>query len=204
MRMPDHQLQTQGESVESKEAKERIRERGQAEKVRRDKVAREEAVQVGMQVLLKNKRKKKGMPLYDPRSFTIVELVGRQAVIQRSNKCLHRETKKFKRFFPVTELQHPQPSDIDDWEESSSNHNVSTTQEHLHNDASDTPQEEPSSVEEGAAVTEDTTRNSTTQHTDDVPRHSNTTTSSYNDPIGASRNRREQRTPDWYGNRVPK
>ena len=84
MRMPDHQLQTQGESVESKEAKERIRERGQAEKVRRDKVAREEAVQIGMQVLLKNKRKKKGMPLYDPRPFTIVELVGRQHNTQKT------------------------------------------------------------------------------------------------------------------------
>ena len=199
MRMPDPQLQTQGEPVESKEAKERIRERGQAEKARRDRAAREEPVQVGMQVLLKNKRKGKGMPLYDPQPFTIVELVGRQAIIQRGNKRLHRETKKFKLFFPTIDLQQPQSFGIDDWEESSSAHNVPTTQEQLGNDA---PQQEPSE-EGGAAETGDTARNDK-QHTEAMLQHNNAATSSYSDSIGVSRNQRERRAPDWYGDRVSK
>ena len=64
------------------------------EKARRDKVAREEVLEVGMSVLLKQKGKRKGMPRYDPQPYTIVELVGRQATIQQGEKNGMRQIRK--------------------------------------------------------------------------------------------------------------
>ena len=95
-------------------------ERGKKEKERRDKRAREEELAVGMQVLLKNKAKKKGQPKYDPRPYTITELNGRQALLERGQKKIRRETQKFKRFY---EPRQPKQQDSrnrteDDWEES--------------------------------------------------------------------------------------
>ena len=113
-RLPDMKLQTQCASVEDEKAKERIRKRGEEEKVRHDKSSREEELAVGVQVLLRNKRRKKGMPKYDPKPYTIIELVGRQAVIQRGSKQLRRETQKFKRFFPTQQQQ--QGGGGDTWE----------------------------------------------------------------------------------------
>ena len=81
--------------------------------------SREEHLEVGMQVLLEEKVKRKGQPRYDPKPYTIVELVGRQAVIQRGGKVLRRETKKIKRFFKRAELVDGEfvgePED-DEWE----------------------------------------------------------------------------------------
>ena len=75
-----------------------------------------------MKVLLKRKQKRKGMSKYDPRPFTLVELVGRQAVITRGDTTLRRETQKIKKFHEPS----PQPtktkthlSQEDDWEETS-------------------------------------------------------------------------------------
>ena len=85
-RLPDHKLQTQHDDAEATEAKERIKERGEKEKERRDARAREEELMVGMKVLLKRKKKKKGMPIYDPEPYTITKLFGRQAVIERGGE----------------------------------------------------------------------------------------------------------------------
>ena len=64
-RLPDYRvLQTQHDDQETKEAKQKIVERGRKEKERRDKHAREETLAVGMKVLLKNKVKRKGEPKY--------------------------------------------------------------------------------------------------------------------------------------------
>ena len=71
-----------------------------------------------MQVLLKRKKKKKGMSKYDPRPFTVTEIVGRQAVLERDGAKIKRETQKFKRFYPHPEQQ-GQLSKDDDWEEGS-------------------------------------------------------------------------------------
>ena len=108
--MPDRKLQTQCASAEDEKAKERIRKRGAEEKARHDKSSREEDLAVGVQVLLRNRRKRKGMPKYDPKPYTIIELVGRQAVIQRGNKQLRRETQKVKRYYPTH-----QQEDDDRW-----------------------------------------------------------------------------------------
>ena len=70
---------------------------------------------MGTQVLLKNKKKKKGISTYDPRPFTVTEIVGRQAVLERGDTVLRRETQKFKKFYPKQE-QHQQEED--GWEES--------------------------------------------------------------------------------------
>ena len=112
------QLQTQCEDKATTEAKERMRKHGESEKKRHDQKAREESIEVGMQVLLKRKIKKKGMSKYDPRPFTVTEIVGRQAVLERDGAKLKRETQKFKRFYPQPE-QHDQQSKKDDWEEGS-------------------------------------------------------------------------------------
>ena len=77
-----------------------LEKKGAEEKERHDKKAREEEIRPGMQVLLKYKKKKKGMPRYDPNPFTVTELVGRQAVLKRGSTTLRRETQKFKRFYP--------------------------------------------------------------------------------------------------------
>ena len=74
-------------------------QRGEKEKERRDKHAREESLEVGMKVLLKNKVKRKGQPKYDPKPYTITELHGRQATLKRGTKKIKRETQMFKRFF---------------------------------------------------------------------------------------------------------
>ena len=100
------------------EAKERMRSHGESEKKRHDQKAREESIEVGMQVLLKRKMKKKGMSKYDPRPFTVTEIVGRQAVLERNGAKIKRETQKFKRFYPQPE-HHVQLSNDDDWEEGS-------------------------------------------------------------------------------------
>ena len=57
-------------------------------------------MEVGMQVLLRKNKRRKGMPRFDPKPYTIIELVGRQAVLQRGEQRLRRETQKFKRFRP--------------------------------------------------------------------------------------------------------
>ena len=121
-RLPDKKLQTQQESEESQKAKERMVDRGHAEKNRRDKAAREEELSVGMKVLLKQKTKKKGMPRYDPKPFTITELVGRQAVLQRGSSTLKRETQKFKRFYECEQRNQVEKQKVhvegqDDWED---------------------------------------------------------------------------------------
>ena len=111
------QLQTQCEDKETKEAKERMRKYGESEKKRHDQKAREENIEVGMQVLLKRKIKRKGMSKYDPRPFTVTEIVGRQAVLERDGAKIKRETQKFKRFYPKPEQV--QQNKNDDWEEGS-------------------------------------------------------------------------------------
>ena len=95
-------------------------ERGKKEKERRDQHAREEQLEVGMKVLLKNKAKKKGQPKYDPNPYTITKLTGRQATLERGNRKITRESQKFKRFY---EPQKPSKERkiskaTDDWEES--------------------------------------------------------------------------------------
>ena len=96
-----------------------MRERGKKEKERRDKHAREEKYTVGMKVLLKNKKRRKGEPLYDEDPYTITELVGRQATITRGSKTINRETEKFKPYqekAPVEKAQ-KKPEAKDEWEE---------------------------------------------------------------------------------------
>ena len=48
-----------------------------------------------MKVLLKNKRKKKGVSKHDPEPYMMTELVGRPAVLSRGNKTLRRETQTY-------------------------------------------------------------------------------------------------------------
>ena len=60
-----------------------------------------------MKVLLKNKVKRKGQPKYDPRPYTITELQGRQALLERGERKIRRETQKFKRFYEQTRPQNP-------------------------------------------------------------------------------------------------
>ena len=120
-RLPDSRwLQTQHDDEETTRAKQKMVERGQKEKERRDKHAREEDLSIGMKVLLKNKTKKKGQPKYDPKPYTITDLKGRQATLERGKKKIRRETQKFKRFFepakPVAEEEKGKPDD--DWEDS--------------------------------------------------------------------------------------
>ena len=118
-RLPDYRmLQTQHDDQETAEAKRKMIERGQKEKERRDKRAREEELAVGMKVLLKNKVKKKGQPKYDPRPYTITELKGRQALLERGQKKIRRETQKFKRFFEQrhTKEQDSRTKTEDDWQ----------------------------------------------------------------------------------------
>ena len=52
-----------------------------------------------MNVLLKEKVKRKGKPRYDPKPYSIIELIGRQVTIQRGSKVLRRESKKGKCFY---------------------------------------------------------------------------------------------------------
>ena len=119
-------LQTQCEDAETEAAKDRIRDRGASEKKRHDVKTREEDIQVGSQVLLKHRKKKKGMPRYDPKPFTVVEIVGRQATLERGTTTLHRETQKFKKYYP--EKQGTSTAQLDDeWEERSSR--ITTTGE---------------------------------------------------------------------------
>ena len=121
-RLPNKKLQTQCLSVEDIEAKRRIVERGKDEKERHDKSAREEKLEVGMQVLLRMKKRRKGMPRFDPMPYTIIELVGRQAVLQRGEQKLRRETQKFKRFQPSVSNTAPHMNNgalggnYDEWE----------------------------------------------------------------------------------------
>ena len=70
-----------------------------------------------MQVLLKYKKKNKGMPRYDPSPFTVTEMVGRQAVLKRGNTTLRRETQKFKRFHTNTHASTPDQAIDDEWED---------------------------------------------------------------------------------------
>ena len=116
-RLPQLQTQCEVEDLKTKEAKERMRKLGENEKRRHDQKAREEKIEVGMQVLLKRKIKKKGMSKYDPKPFTVVEIVGRQAVLERDGAKIKRETQKFKKFYSHPQ-QHVQVSE-DGWEESS-------------------------------------------------------------------------------------
>ena len=120
-RLPDSRwLQTQHDDEETTKAKQKMVERGQREKERRDKHAREEELSIGMKVLLKNKTKRKGQPKYDPKPYTITDLKGRQATLERGERKIRRETQKFKRFFepakPVAEAEKKQPDN--DWEDS--------------------------------------------------------------------------------------
>ena len=108
-------LQTQCEDEETAAAKERMRERGAKEKEKHDKRAREEEISPGMQVLLKYRKKKKGMPKYDPNPFTVTELMGRQAVLKRGSTTLRRETQKFKRYYQDAQGSTPATPD-DEWE----------------------------------------------------------------------------------------
>ena len=118
-RLPQLIPQTQCEDKESLAAKKRMQDRGTIEKQKHDEKTREENLQVGMQVLLKNKNKRKGMPRYDPKPFTITKLVGRQAVLQRGSTTLRRETQKFKRFYPQEETKPATvPQDESEWEDS--------------------------------------------------------------------------------------
>ncbi len=192
-RLPDRRLQTQCESDDSKEAKDRMRERGQAEKERRDKVAREEELAVGMKVLLKQKQKRKGMSRYDSKPYTIVELFGRQAVIQRGNKRLHRETKKFKRFFGPREqpaLQKEITSNEDDWEDTlRSTHTAAPTPQ-----IQGTPEESTESAEANSSVPPFNPIESTRCGRNDA----NRTT----DHLRWST--RDRRNPDWFGDREKK
>ena len=73
-----------------------------------------------MEVLLKNKAKKKGQPKYDPRPYTITELHVRQALLERGEKKIRRETQKFKRFYEQRQPQNQgsKSKEEDDWEES--------------------------------------------------------------------------------------
>ncbi len=70
-----------------------------------------------MEVLLKRKRKYKGQSKYDPEPYTIVELVGRQAVIQRGEEKKTRETSKIKKFNTSKPEEKVQETTNDDWEE---------------------------------------------------------------------------------------
>ena len=112
------QLQTQCDDTETEEARDRIRKRGEIEKKRHDNKAREEVIEVGMKVLLKRKKKRKGMSQYDPKPYTVVEIVGRQAVLEREGAKIRRETQKFKRFYSHPEAEETQQLK-DDWEERS-------------------------------------------------------------------------------------
>ena len=56
------------------------------------------------------------MSKYDPRPYTVIEIVGRQAVLERDGSKIKRETQKFKRFYSQPN-QHDQQSKDDDWED---------------------------------------------------------------------------------------
>ena len=131
MRIPDIKLQTQRDDEESQKAKENIRNQASKEKERHDKTAREEHLEVGMKVLLRNKKRKKGTPKFDPKPYTICELQGRQAVLTRGNTKLRRETQKFKRFYTKDETERgtsygQSKTDTDGWEEGASVHKGKT------------------------------------------------------------------------------
>ena len=126
-RIPDIKLQTQRDDKESQEAKENIRNHGAREKERHDRKAREEHLEVGMKVLLKSKKKRKGSPKYDPEPYTISEMKGRQAVLTRGSTTIRRETQKFKRLYTKDETgrdssasQAKPRRETDDWEERTS------------------------------------------------------------------------------------
>ena len=70
-----------------------------------------------MKVLLKRKKKRKGMSKYDPKPFIVSEIVGRQEVLERDGAKIRRETQKFKRFYSPEDKEAHQPED--DWEERS-------------------------------------------------------------------------------------
>ena len=93
-----------------------MRKQGEIEKRRHDQKAREESIEVGTQVLLKSKKKKKGMPKYDPRPFTVTEIVGRQAVLERGSTKLRRETQKFKKYYPKQDHHVEEDQEEDHWE----------------------------------------------------------------------------------------
>ena len=66
-RVPDYRaLQAWYDDQDTIAAKQKMIQRGEKEKERRDKHAREESLKVGMKVLLKNQVKRKGKPKYDP------------------------------------------------------------------------------------------------------------------------------------------
>ena len=71
-----------------------MRKRGEEDKARRDKKAREEPLEVGMKVLLKRQVRRKGETLYDPEPYEIVNITGRQVTIKRGSQVKTRETSK--------------------------------------------------------------------------------------------------------------
>ena len=94
-----------------------MKKRANEEKERHDKKAREEHLKAGMKVLLRNKKKKKGNPKYDPEPYTIIELEGRQAVLRRGDTTLRRETQKFKRLHTKDDDDKHTGRQPDDWED---------------------------------------------------------------------------------------
>jgi hypothetical protein len=178
-RLPNHKLQTQHDDAEATEAKERMKERGEKDKKRRDARAREEELQVGMKVLLKRKKKRKGMPIYDPEPYTITKLFGRQAVIERGGEKLNRETQKFKRFYTDNDKADKPDCADDDWEDV----RITTL----------LPEQQTATVTAGITEADDT------ESLTAVPDTEQATAQVENEGQTVRRSSRQRRAPDAYG-----
>ena len=124
MRMPDRKLKAWTPDKEAEEARERMRKRGEEDKIRRDKKAREEPLEVGMKILLKRQVRKKGETMYDPEPYVIINMEGRQVTIKRGSQVKTRESNKLKRYYENEDPEMEEESDQEqDWEESRSRRN---------------------------------------------------------------------------------
>ena len=96
-----------------------MRKRGEEDKARRDKKAREEPLEVGMKVLLKRQVRRKGETLYDPEPYEITKMEGRQVTIKRGSQVKTRETSKIKRYYENGRQESGTDSEEElEWEES--------------------------------------------------------------------------------------
>ena len=180
-RLPNRQLQTQREDEEGAAAKRRIVIRGEKEKIRRDAKAREEVLTVGDTVLLKKKCKRKGYPRYDPLPYTLIDLIGRQAVIQRGSSILRRETNKIKKFSAASlHKDEIGDSEEDDWEED------------ILRSTAEVIEPEPENDKTEIAVVDDTTHHVANP----VPRQQETIS------VPTRKSTRARRSPDRFGSWV--
>ena len=156
-----------------------------------------------MKVLLKNKVKRKGQPKYDPKPYTITELHGRQAVLQRGDRKIRRETQKFKRFYeprPAT-VTRTDPRPADDWEDSWRNTDRTARKQGTDSNVLTAPHSDNSVPQTTATLTDQEpvpeTNNEASQYADQA---SQTPAGDNNQATDSRRtSNRERRARDMYG-----